>query len=68
MALVSKARPSFESKPNPHVNRNVQFIDGPVNHLSKAEDGGPSGAAPGLPNPAFLGHKSAPSVGAKSKI
>jgi hypothetical protein len=52
LLFSSDARPAF-ARPNPHVDRNVMFVDGPVNHFASAFV--PGGAVPGAPDPAWLG-------------
>ena len=45
--------PYQHARPNPRVDRNVAFVDGPVNHFASAFV--PGGAVPGAPDPAWLG-------------
>ena len=54
LLFSENTRPAFE-RPNPHVNRNVYFVDGPVNHFASSH--GTGGASRGEPDPAYLGHK-----------
>ena len=59
--LFSEDTRAAFGEPRPYVHRNIRFVDGPVNHFANGPaDGGPGGAARGQPDPAFLGHKSAP--------
>jgi hypothetical protein len=57
LLFSESARAAFECRPNPRVNRNVQFVKGPVNHLANSH--GPGGAMLGEPDPADLGIRKA---------
>lgn len=54
LLFAESARPAF-ARPNPRVDRNVQFVEDAVNHFAKSH--GPGGALVGWPDPAFLGIK-----------
>jgi len=54
LLFSESARSAFE-RPNPRVDRNVQFVKEPVNHFATSH--GPGGALVGQPDPAFLGIK-----------
>ena len=54
LLFSESARAAFE-RPNPHVDRNVQFVEEPVNHFATSH--GPGGALVGQPDPRFLGIK-----------
>ena len=52
LLFSESARPAF-IRENPAIDRNIRFVDGPVNHLGNSHGNG--GALLGVPDPAFLG-------------
>ena len=57
LLFSASARSAFE-RPNPRVDRNVRFVDEPVNHLATSH--GPGGVLVGHPDPRYLGIKDEP--------